>query len=271
MNNSENDDIEKTELDSPCQVCQIHPFKYKCPKCGKKTCCLICVKEHKKNDSCSGQKDKFNLSSNLTDFGDKELFQDIKFLNEGVQATNNSSKKLFNMLDDEEKKEKEKKNKYKKKNLKKIRNINLHCSPMIMTRFSQNETFVNFKDKIVFWTVKFNFLTENEKYEHIFKETFDDSQFTLTDIINYMFSHKEDLDLKLLMFLNKYTNEDFLKFQFLYRLNLKEMDKNFVKGKLVKIKKIHYEECNKKMLLKDLLEGKDVYDFPEFNIIINSQ
>jgi hypothetical protein len=271
MNNLEKLETNSAEIDSPCQVCQTNPFKYKCPKCGKKTCSLFCVKQHKKNENCSGQKDKFNLSSNLHEFGDKELFQDIKFLNEGLQVTNNSSKKLFNMLDDEQRREKEKKNKYKKKNIKKIRNINLHCSPMIMTRFSQNQTFVNFKDKIVFWTIKFIILTENEKFEHIFKENFDDTQFTLNDIISYMFSHKEELEIKLLMFINKLTSEDFLKFQFLYRLNLKEMDKNFVKGKLVKIKKLHYEECNKNVLLKDLLEGKDVYDFPEFNIIINSQ
>ena len=270
MNNFEHDDepprVKEVIL---CEVCKINAFKYKCPKCSKKTCSLICVKEHKKNLNCSGHKEKFSISSNLNEYGDKELYEDIKFLNEGISVSNKSSKKIYNLLDDEEAREKEKKNKYKRKILKKIRNINLHCSPMIMTRFSQNQTFVNFKDKTVFWTIKLNIITtDSKKFEHIFKETFDDLQYTLSDIIKYLFNHKHELDLPLLMFLNNYNIEEFIKFQILYRLNLKEMDKNFIKGKLVKINKLHYEDCNKNLLLKELLEGKDIYEFPEFNIII---
>lgn len=37
-----------------CQVCQLHEFKYKCPKCLKKTCSLVCSKAHKVSDNCSG-------------------------------------------------------------------------------------------------------------------------------------------------------------------------------------------------------------------------
>ncbi|CCF58294.1 hypothetical protein KAFR_0E01400 [Kazachstania africana CBS 2517] len=37
-----------------CEVCQKESFKYKCPKCLKKTCSLKCSKLHKSNDKCTG-------------------------------------------------------------------------------------------------------------------------------------------------------------------------------------------------------------------------
>lgn len=38
-----------------CEICQSAEFKYKCPKCFKKTCSLPCIKQHKSQDNCSGQ------------------------------------------------------------------------------------------------------------------------------------------------------------------------------------------------------------------------
>ena len=37
-----------------CEICHKNEFKYKCPKCLKKTCSLACSKEHKKTDACDG-------------------------------------------------------------------------------------------------------------------------------------------------------------------------------------------------------------------------
>lgn len=37
-----------------CGVCGVNEFKYKCPKCLKKTCSLACSKNHKVEDDCSG-------------------------------------------------------------------------------------------------------------------------------------------------------------------------------------------------------------------------
>lgn len=38
-----------------CEVCKEIHFKYKCPKCFKKTCSLPCSQKHKANDGCSGK------------------------------------------------------------------------------------------------------------------------------------------------------------------------------------------------------------------------
>ena len=41
-----------------CDVCREASFRYKCPRCLKKTCCLACAKRHKATDGCSGVRDK---------------------------------------------------------------------------------------------------------------------------------------------------------------------------------------------------------------------
>ncbi|QLQ80982.1 hypothetical protein HG537_0E03370 [Torulaspora globosa] len=41
-------------MGSICEVCGDSEFKYKCPRCLKKSCSLACSKKHKVNDDCSG-------------------------------------------------------------------------------------------------------------------------------------------------------------------------------------------------------------------------
>ncbi|CCD24064.1 Bcd1p NDAI_0C04040 [Naumovozyma dairenensis CBS 421] len=41
-------------MSSKCEICHEIEFKYKCPKCLKKTCSLKCSQAHKKDDNCSG-------------------------------------------------------------------------------------------------------------------------------------------------------------------------------------------------------------------------
>ncbi|KAI0846591.1 hypothetical protein F5Y00DRAFT_243523 [Daldinia vernicosa] len=44
-------------LTSLCTICHIQTPKYKCPRCGTRTCSLACVKKHKKWSSCNGERD----------------------------------------------------------------------------------------------------------------------------------------------------------------------------------------------------------------------
>lgn len=43
---------------SKCELCGKVQWKYKCPRCDKKTCCLACVKQHKVETNCNGIRDK---------------------------------------------------------------------------------------------------------------------------------------------------------------------------------------------------------------------
>ncbi|KAI1343828.1 hypothetical protein F5Y15DRAFT_179730 [Xylariaceae sp. FL0016] len=44
-------------LTSLCTICHIQTPKYKCPRCGIRTCSLACVKKHKNWSSCNGERD----------------------------------------------------------------------------------------------------------------------------------------------------------------------------------------------------------------------
>ena len=41
-----------------CQQCCTREAKYKCPRCDAKSCCLDCVRAHKKATECNGQRDR---------------------------------------------------------------------------------------------------------------------------------------------------------------------------------------------------------------------
>ncbi|KAI1741015.1 hypothetical protein F4680DRAFT_77947 [Xylaria scruposa] len=44
-------------LTSLCTICRIQEPRYKCPRCGARTCSLPCVKKHKTWSSCNGERD----------------------------------------------------------------------------------------------------------------------------------------------------------------------------------------------------------------------
>ncbi|KAI0484460.1 hypothetical protein GGR56DRAFT_613924 [Xylariaceae sp. FL0804] len=44
-------------LTSLCTICHMQMPKYKCPRCGARTCSLACVKKHKNWSSCNGERD----------------------------------------------------------------------------------------------------------------------------------------------------------------------------------------------------------------------
>lgn len=55
-----------------CEQCSEVEAKYTCPQCEIKTCCLNCVNQHKKENSCSGVRVKTAYKSKA-DFTDLDL------------------------------------------------------------------------------------------------------------------------------------------------------------------------------------------------------
>ena len=66
--------IPMLSMSAMCEVCKEAAFRYKCPRCLKKTCCLACVKLHKTRDECSGLRDK-------TAYVAMKQFSEINLLN----------------------------------------------------------------------------------------------------------------------------------------------------------------------------------------------
>ncbi|KAI0865378.1 hypothetical protein F4860DRAFT_461163 [Xylaria cubensis] len=67
-------------LTSLCTICRIQEPRYKCPRCGARTCSLPCVKKHKTWSSCNGERDStvfVSLDKLKTDAG---IDHDYNFL-----------------------------------------------------------------------------------------------------------------------------------------------------------------------------------------------
>jgi hypothetical protein len=234
-----------------CHICKTKESKYKCPRCQIRTCCLVCVKEHKNKYKCSGIKDKYN-NKIIKDFGEKDFRKDIRFINEMINSTNASSKLAFNVIDDQEY---DKKHKNLKKLAKKFRNLTLERCPPKFERFKENKSYCDSKSRKFFWTVRFNFYKEN--LSHLFVDPFDDSEFTLNAIYDSLISEKSKLSLDLLVMIDKNINKD-IKF-YIKKVDLKLPN-------LIKIENNYYVECDKNILLKDVLKDNTIFEYPEFLI-----
>ncbi|KAJ8734391.1 hypothetical protein PYW07_014942 [Mythimna separata] len=64
-----------------CEVCAKNQAKYTCPKCEVKTCCLDCVRIHKKELECDGIRDRTKFIR-IKDFTDTDLLSDYRLLEE---------------------------------------------------------------------------------------------------------------------------------------------------------------------------------------------
>lgn len=62
-------------------MCGKNKAKYTCPKCEVKTCCLDCVRIHKKELECDGTRDRTKFIR-IKDFTDTDLLSDYRLLEE---------------------------------------------------------------------------------------------------------------------------------------------------------------------------------------------
>lgn len=75
-----------------CQICNTHESKYKCPKCGMKTCSLACCKQHKADNCCDGKRDKASFVG-IKEFNENNLRNDYHFL-ENVLGSKKSAERI---------------------------------------------------------------------------------------------------------------------------------------------------------------------------------
>jgi hypothetical protein len=134
-----------------CHTCDQHPPKYTCPGCGRKTCSLACVKEHKVRFSCTGKRDRTAFVKR-TDLSYDTLKSDYKFLEEinriedvskrtqPPAARRQLPKPLKNLVEQA-----------------RSRGVSLVLVSPGMTRRRQNTTRFDFKSKLIHWRVEWVF------------------------------------------------------------------------------------------------------------------
>ena len=95
----ESEEIQEKEcspqLNSLCEVCKQTPWKYTCPGCFVKTCCLKCVTTHKSESGCDGKKKEtpaFRQKVPMDKMSMGVLKKDIGFLESGITLANQSKK-----------------------------------------------------------------------------------------------------------------------------------------------------------------------------------
>lgn len=76
-----------------CEVCSVKSAKYTCPRCELKTCCLNCVKIHKMELKCNGERNKAKYISKKQ-FTDLDLHNDYVFLEETSRCLESLSKDM---------------------------------------------------------------------------------------------------------------------------------------------------------------------------------
>lgn len=75
-----------------CEECSLKAFKYKCPACSRRTCCLPCVNSHKHRLGCTGKRDSTQFIP-LSQFDDSTLLSDYNLL-EDVKRVAESAQRL---------------------------------------------------------------------------------------------------------------------------------------------------------------------------------
>lgn len=182
-----------------CQVCEINPYKYKCPRCSYKTCSLICCKKHKTIIYCTGQRDKAKFLKK-DEIDEMELLNDYRYLEETSNIIDASQRPSLN-LDSSTPSNSATYNGF-FENLRKFVNcefgITLNLMPNQATRHLANKTRFNRSSKVVSWSIEFIFHLNN-KSPNLIKLNSEKN----------LFSSKETLRTILNSFYEKYKNDLF--------------------------------------------------------------
>ncbi|OWR48955.1 box C/D snoRNA protein 1 [Danaus plexippus plexippus] len=99
-NESDNEKVVPSRL-GECEVCGANEAIYTCPKCEVKTCCLDCVRIHKKELECTGIRDRTKFIR-MNDFTDTDLLSDYRLLEQCarfVYAVKRDEKKKYSRID----------------------------------------------------------------------------------------------------------------------------------------------------------------------------
>ncbi|KAH7830314.1 uncharacterized protein MONOS_6373 [Monocercomonoides exilis] len=62
-----------------CEICKKQEWKYKCPECGVRTCCVECVKKHKEQSGCTGKRQPQQFVR-LSEMNVQTMVSDLHFL-----------------------------------------------------------------------------------------------------------------------------------------------------------------------------------------------
>lgn len=187
-----------------CNICKEKEFKYKCPSCNEKTCCLQCVKQHKKLKKCMGVTKPSKYIS-LNSYDVNTLSKDINFIENGITKVNESRKTTAETQD---KVKIDKKWKFLRYFCRKWRNIALKLAPSIFKRHQNNQSYYHQGEKTIFWTLEFKIVCQEngeiqDKMHTILLHEPVNENFAMKDIIKTFVEDKTKYYSENHLFLNE--------------------------------------------------------------------
>lgn len=246
-------DCEKTTISrlGECEVCGSKQAIYTCPKCEVKTCCLDCVRIHKKELECNGIRDRTKFIR-MKDFNDTDLLSDYRLLEECarfVYAVKRDEKKKYTRIDRDLPL-----HLYKLKMAARKRGTVLQFLAANFTRHSINTTKLHFKKNVIYWRVEWIFPNVDTK-----PLKFSDDQ--------------SPEQTKLSELLDKYLNPDAMPFEgskdlIFYKSAGFSGVKILLKAEKVKGSNKKFFELDPTESLAENLSGKCIIEFPIIFVVL---
>ncbi|XP_060088133.1 box C/D snoRNA protein 1 [Heteronotia binoei] len=227
-----------------CEICNTEEAKYRCPRCMKYSCSLVCVKQHKTTYNCNGVREKTAFVS-INQFSDLNLLSDYRFLEDVGRMADRAARdgashrrrtnKFVNFL----------------RNRARRYNIHLKTLPIGFTKRRENSTFFNKKEKKFYWHLKLIFPHSHAKFTE--KRVPDDKP--LCDVLKYYIDPLES-DPVICQRLKIYTVSPPSDIQILMKVEITPHSTS------------RYEELDASKGLLDNLRGKTVIEYPSLHVVL---
>uniref|UniRef100_A0A8D2MLQ5 Box C/D snoRNA protein 1 n=1 Tax=Zonotrichia albicollis TaxID=44394 RepID=A0A8D2MLQ5_ZONAL len=229
-----------------CETCSKEEAKYRCPRCMKYSCSLLCVKKHKLALSCNGVRDKTAFVS-VNEFTDLNLLSDYRFL-EDVGRTADAAarhcivhspatKRLLYFL----------------RNKARGCNIELKTLPVGFTKRKENSTTFNSMENKFYWHLKLIF--PHCHAEYTLKGVPDDK--TLADILKPYIDPVES-DPVVCQRLKIYTASPQSDVRILMKIENRSRNS------------VRYNELDASRSLLDNLKGKVIIEYPTLFVVLKT-
>jgi hypothetical protein len=140
----------------PCGSCGAATSRYCCPRCQHRSCSLVCLKQHKVDAKCSGQRDRCDFIP-IQNFTTDDLVKDYRFLEEVAREDDGAARRLREAPST-------KQTKWGKTMMAqaKQRSIQLRLMAPGMKRRRENTSAFNKKQSAMMWRVEWRFESSNE-------------------------------------------------------------------------------------------------------------
>ncbi|NWS75183.1 BCD1 protein, partial [Crotophaga sulcirostris] len=228
-----------------CETCSEAEAKYRCPRCMKYSCSLLCVKKHKVALSCNGVRDKTAFVS-INDFTDLNLLSDYRFL-EDVGRTADAAARRLPVRSWAAKKAMSLRNKARGCN------IDLRVLPVGFTKRRENSTTFNCTEEKFYWHLKLVF--PHCHAEYTLKGVPDDK--TLADILKPYIDPVES-DPVVCQRLKIYTASPQSDVQILMKIENRRQNS------------VRYDELDASRSLLDNLKGKVIIEYPTLFVVLKT-